>query len=154
MNVSANQLSQPLNGVEKSRFLTPLYLEFLDKSEIPGTSSHFKLTHDFKYFSELGGREIKVPKDHPTDFASVPQVFLSLIPRVGTYGKATVIHDYLCVQSWEEPDIFESREEADKIFLEAMGVLNVFWPIKHIMFIAVWLWSIYLKFTYFLKKSR
>ena len=36
-----------------------------------------------------------VPAGFETDFASVPQLFLWLVPRSGKYAKAAVLHDYL-----------------------------------------------------------
>lgn len=39
---------------------------------------------------------ITVPRGFVTDFATVPQIFMSLFPSTGVYTLAAVIHDYLC----------------------------------------------------------
>lgn len=39
--------------------------------------------------------EIVIPTRFQTDFASVPRPFRSLIPPMGRYSWATVVHDYL-----------------------------------------------------------
>jgi len=52
-------------------------------------------------------RPLTLPKGFVTDFASIPRVFWSVLPRDGDYVYAAVIHDYLYwIQS-------TSREEAD-----------------------------------------
>lgn len=62
-----------------------------------------------------------------TDFASIPRVFWWILPRWGKYGNAAVLHDWLY---WTQE---RKRAEADRIMLEAMGVLEVpnwqKWPI-------------------------
>lgn len=68
---------------------------------------------------ENSGDTIRVPARFMTDFASVPRPFWSLFPQWGRYGNAAVVHDFLY---WEQ---CRSRKEADRIFLEAMGVLGV-----------------------------
>ncbi|SNR33207.1 DUF1353 domain-containing protein [Blastococcus mobilis] len=41
---------------------------------------------------------LHIPSDFPTDLASVPRLFWTLIPPTGAYEKAAVLHDWLCVQ--------------------------------------------------------
>ena len=41
---------------------------------------------------------LTVPECSPTDFASVPRVFVWFLPRYGRYTKAAILHDYL----WRE----------------------------------------------------
>ena len=65
------------------------------------------------------GMTIKVPRGFETDYASVPRAFYALFPPWDTYGPAAVVHDWLY---WSQP---VSRAEADGIFREAMGVLEV-----------------------------
>jgi hypothetical protein len=65
------------------------------------------------------GNTIMVPLGFATDFASIPRLFWTILPKWGKYGNAAVVHDYLYFQQ-ELP-----RKEADGIFREAMGVLNV-----------------------------
>ena len=76
---------------------------------------------DFGYDvgEEDSGDSIDVLIGFMTDFASVPRPLWWLFPRWGKYGNAAVIHDW-CY--WEQK---RSREESDRIFREAMEVLNV-----------------------------
>ncbi|NQT31662.1 MAG: DUF1353 domain-containing protein [Deltaproteobacteria bacterium] len=68
---------------------------------------------------EGSGNTIDVPIGFMTDFASIPRPLWVILPRWGKYGNAAVIHDY-CY--WEQS---RSRLEADRIFREAMEVLQV-----------------------------
>ena len=64
---------------------------------------------------------ITVPTGFVTDFASIPRMFWTILPKWGKYGNAAVVHDFLyCTQ----PEQY-SRKRADEIFLEAMLVLDV-----------------------------
>ena len=62
---------------------------------------------------------IRIPLNFETDFASVPKYFWRTFPPDGVYTQAAVVHDFLC----ENPD--RSQDRIDKIFKEAMGVLEV-----------------------------
>ena len=81
----------------------------------------WKLVRSFSY--HIGGKYskefIQVPAGFITDFASTPPHIWMIIPPWGKYGKAAVIHDYLYQTG------LHTREEADYIFKEAMGVLGV-----------------------------
>jgi hypothetical protein len=47
----------------------------------------------------VGGRDVlTIPPDFPTDLASVPRPFWALLPPNGTYERAAVLHDWLCVR--------------------------------------------------------
>ena len=63
--------------------------------------------------------DIVVPAGFVTDLASTPKVLWSLFPPHDDYAKAAILHDYLYATAKV------SREEADYIFYEAMGVLGV-----------------------------
>jgi len=65
------------------------------------------------------GDTITVPAKFMTDFASVPQLFWTVLPPWGRYGNAAVIHDF-CY--WDKT---RTRFQADRIFLQAMKVLKV-----------------------------
>ncbi|CAL9377309.1 DUF1353 domain-containing protein [Streptomyces sp. enrichment culture] len=79
------------------------------------------------------GREdtFTVPVGFRTDFASVPTVFVWLIPRYGVYTKAAIVHDYLC----REAPV--SRAEADGVFRRALRELGVSLLRRWIMWAAV-----------------
>ena len=61
-----------------------------------------------------------VPAGFETDFASIPRAFWSLVGHpAGQYAQAAVLHDFL-YRTKAVP-----RAEADRIFREAMQVLEV-----------------------------
>ncbi len=91
------------------------------------------VSRDFGY--EVGeegkGDIVNVALGFETGFASIPRVFWIVLPKWGRYGNASVIHDWLYwIQS-------RSRREADDIFLEAMGILNVRALKKRLIYWAV-----------------
>jgi hypothetical protein len=57
---------------------------------------------------------VDVPLGFVTDFASIPRVFWSALPRDGSYTYAAIIHDFLY---WTQAT---TREAADDVFYEAM----------------------------------
>jgi len=65
------------------------------------------------------GDKIIVPDGFITDFASVPRIFWSILPSIGKYSSASILHDYLYFSK------IKSRKESDKIFYEAMLVSGV-----------------------------
>jgi hypothetical protein len=69
--------------------------------------------------AEDSGDHIEVPVGFQTDFTSVPRLFWAILPKWGRYGNGAVIHDWLY---WEQK---RTREQADAIFFESMGVLGV-----------------------------
>ena len=77
---------------------------------------------------------------HPVGTSSVLHFSRKSNPRWGKYGNAAVIHDWMY---WDQS---RKRQEADQIFLEGMGVLEVPNWKRHIIYYAVrwfgWLaWS-------------
>ncbi|MFF0200131.1 DUF1353 domain-containing protein [Streptomyces sp. NPDC005017] len=72
-----------------------------------------------------------VPVPFRTDFASVPTMFVWLIPRYGVYTKAAILHDFLC----REAPV--SRADADGIFRRALRELGVSALRRWIMWAAV-----------------
>ena len=92
----------------------------------------WKLLRSFTYYVGKGHtNKVVVHRGFITDFASVPQPLWWLIPPWGKYGKAAIVHDYL----YQHQTV--SREDADRIFLEAMGVLKVKNWRKYPMYLAV-----------------
>lgn len=69
--------------------------------------------------TEGSGDRVEVERLFMTDFASIPRLFWTILPRWGKYGNAAVIHDWLY---WTQE---RTRLESDRIMLEAMGVLGV-----------------------------
>ena len=108
-----------------------------------GFTSELDLIHrnepiDGKWFFTLAcldyiakdGEPFRVPIGVNTDFASIPRSLRWLIPRSGRHDKAAVLHDYLC-----EFKIIP-RDQADKIFLEAMESLRVNWIKRRAMYMG------------------
>jgi Protein of unknown function (DUF1353) len=62
---------------------------------------------------------IVVPTGFVTDFASTPRALWSVIPPIGRYQLAAVVHDFLY---WDQGC---TREQADAIFRVAMAESNV-----------------------------
>lgn len=119
-----------------SSFTTPLLVEVIGKNR-------FKLASSFEYHVGIYPNDdltqiIKVPKGFDTDFASVPRIFWAILSPIDEYAKAAVIHDY-CYRH----GLFK-KSKCDKIFKEAMEVLNV--P-KWKIFVIYW--SVYL-FAWFI----
>lgn len=109
-----------------SSFLSPLLLEYLDDGRT------YRLLAGFVYKTALVPEgAVYVPAGFVTDFASVPRVLWNILPPVGRYGKATVVHDYLyrCTAL--------DRATCDQVFLEAMQVLGVGWWTRRTMWLAV-----------------
>jgi hypothetical protein len=77
-----------------------------------------------------------VPVGFTTDFASVPTVFVWLIPRYGVYTKAAILHDFLCCG-----EAGVSRGDADGMFRRALRELGVSLVRRWMMWAAVRLQS-------------
>jgi len=75
--------------------------------------------------------KVTVPKGSKTDFASIPRIFWPILPPVGRYSRAAVVHDY-CYRH----GLF-TRKISDLIFLHAMEELGVAKWKRFVMFWAV-----------------
>lgn len=124
-----------------SSFTEPLEVSPFDDDMI-----RWVLTKQFTY--EIGsigsGKKVVVPVGFVTDFATT-WPFNHILPRQGKYGKAAVIHDFLCTYKTilVNGDIVKiTRKEGDKIFLEAMGVSGVNLFLRHLMYASVRLYAI------------
>lgn len=62
---------------------------------------------------------VAVPLGFTTDFASIPSVFWSTLPKTGRYGLPAIVHDWLY---WEQA---VPRDAADRLFDLALGDANV-----------------------------
>lgn len=116
----------------KQGFKGELILKYRDK---PVNGKWFELYEPLEYLSRDGFLFV-IPRKIGTDFASIPRMFRAMISRVGKYGKAAVLHDWLCQYK------IVSRKEADQIFLEAMELLGVGWFKRRAMYIGVRSYSI------------
>lgn len=124
-----------------SQFTTPAVLEMLDNYK-------WRLVEPFEYWTNhiapnslgiLVGLDdwsmlvdkIEVPSGYVTDLTSVPRLLWSIFPPNGRYAKAAIVHDYLYSNA------IGSKAWADKVFLEAMGVLKVPHWRRFLMYTAV-----------------
>src|SRR4051812_5700781 len=53
------------------------------------------LLSDLVYDSAILVRTIRVPAKFVTDLASIPQILWNILPPIGAYDAAAVVHDYL-----------------------------------------------------------
>jgi len=96
------------------RFLSNLYFE--DKGGFP-----FILTESLGYVTNVEGKgTFFVPKGFQTDLASIPQILWNILPPIGAYDAAAVLHDFLYVTGY-----LPERGQADAVLEEAMKVLGV-----------------------------
>lgn len=89
-------------------------LEFEDDGGFP-----FVLLAALRYDSDELRRTVIVPPGFRTDLASIPRVLWNILPPVGKYDAAAVVHDYL----YQTGGV--SRAQADAVLREAMAVCGV-----------------------------
>lgn len=106
------------------RFVTPLL--FQDDGGLP-----FTLYKDLVYVTEVVGvgkqalvntmpaMIVRVKKGFKTDLASIPRVLWRVLPPVGKYDAAAVVHDWLYQNNGC------TRKQADDVLYEAMHALGV-----------------------------
>jgi hypothetical protein len=82
-----------------------------------------------EYFT--GSELLRVEVGQHTDFASVPRLFVWLMPKYGLYTRSAILHDHLC-RSEEVP-----RRKADRIFRQAMRTEDVAFLRRWLMWGAV-----------------
>jgi hypothetical protein len=97
----------PVGGLYLYRFPEPIYALTKPIGWQPSLQQHSRLT------------SVSVPEGFVTDFASVPRIFWSVLPRDGVYTYAAVLHDYLY---WVHD---RSREDADAVLLACMEEFSV-----------------------------
>lgn len=95
----------------------------------------FELLNDLHYRTATGELVI-VPRGFLTDYASVPWYGRWLVPKVGRYNRASVVHDYLVTESGKE------WKESNRIFLEAMKADKVRLWRQVVIYLAVELYRI------------
>jgi hypothetical protein len=99
-----------------ARFLTPLILE--DHGGLP-----FVLHAPLSYVT-AADELITVPARFATDLASIPRPLWAVLPPVGKYDRAGVLHDH-AYQTGAINGRVITRHDADALMLEAMTVLRV-----------------------------
>jgi hypothetical protein len=110
-------------------------------------SPSFYIFVDMDYFGLLSPVEwipaayprdiLIVPTGFVTDFASVPRLFWSIFPPIGTYGYAALFHDYVY---WEQRT---PRADADRVFRDTMKELGVSKLVTFILYRSVRLFGLF-----------
>jgi hypothetical protein len=99
---------------------------------IQPSGKRWELVESFEYQGKTD--RFTVPAGFTTDFASVPRVFVWLLPRYGRWTQAAVLHDYL----WSLSRRHEfTKSDADGIFNRALRELGVPYLRRWIMWTAV-----------------
>ena len=109
----------------RNSFKTPLVVEVMPSGK------RFKLHYDFTYLWKIDCPErtgmsfmsVRVAAGFETDFASIPRIFRIIIPKLGRWNKAAVLHD--AIYQDVVPGRKFTRAEADQCFLDAMRDLGV-----------------------------
>ncbi len=100
-----------------SSFTSPLSVTPLDDGRT------WVLNRPFTYHigSRYSRNKITIPKDFPTDFASIPKFIFWVLPWWAKFNKPSPLHDFLyqIKQIMGKPII---RKRADDVFLEAMFI--------------------------------
>jgi len=114
---------------QRNTFLTPLVVEVMPSGR------QFMLHYDFTYLWKRKYIDIQIPSGFETDFASIPKIFRIIIPKLGKYNKAAVIHDAI-YRDYITGYKF-ARAEADLIFLDGMKDMGVAKWKRYVMYWAV-----------------
>ncbi len=112
---------------ERDSFLTPLVVEVMPSGK------RFRLFLPFTF--QLPEVKYRVPAGFVTDFASIPRFARVLIPKLGRYNKAAVLHDAI-YQNAAIP-VMLNRKGADLTFLGGMVALGVAPWKRRLMYWAV-----------------
>lgn len=113
-------------------FLLPHFINHLcvEKIEVNGVDKWI-LKESLLYISKVLKSSVVVPRGFLTDFASVPRVPVLYLFFGNVAHEAAVVHDYLY------SELCCSRLDADRVFYEAMGVINIKWWRRISMYAAV-----------------
>ena len=114
-----------------SAFLTPLRFE--DDGGLP-----FTLTEPLRYQSDVLGDEVCVPVGFRTDLASIPRGLWNVLPKVGKWDKAAVVHDALYFYGRIPiQGRAVTKAEADAVLREAMTLDGVGWWARFVIYSGV-----------------
>jgi len=85
------------------------------------------------------GKLIVVPGDFVSDGPTIPRFLWAVLPVWGTYGRAGVVHDYLCarIMLGDPHEAARTRTDADGIFYDAMAALGVGFCTRWAMYVGV-----------------
>lgn len=124
----------------EARFIPNADLSFTDRGGFPfllnaqvmfASKVLARRTTSRRNFKRLVGKLITVPAGFKTDLASIPRPLWAVLPPVGAYDAAAVVHDYL----YQHNGV--SRADADAVLLEAMRILGVRWTQRAAIYAGV-----------------
>ena len=87
----------------------------------PIDADRWRLLEPICYLGEVD--KFLVPEGYVTDFASVPRVVISLVPKYGRYTAAAILHDYLLTDALKSGRV--NSNDADGLFRRALRELGV-----------------------------
>lgn len=123
------------------RFLEPLTAFVGPPLLVEEADGTWLLSRDLTYVTNAG-KTIVAREGLVTDFASIPKPFRWLFSQYNkTYGRASVIHDWLCRHKGRVDDWAFTSREVHLIFREAMQSLGASWFTRSTMSNAVLLFG-------------
>lgn len=90
-----------------------------------------ELSQDFRYSSTRLSTTLTVPRGFDTDLATIPRVLWVVLPKVGRWDRAAVIHDWLYTTGEY------TRAQSDAVLYEAMNLDRVPWSRRWIIYLGV-----------------
>lgn len=102
------------------------HLRFDDEGGFP-----LALIDPLVYDSDYLHTTLIVPSGFQTDLASIPQILWNILPPIGKYDAAAVVHDFL----YHQQPAGVRRVDADAVLREAMEVLGV----RRLTRVVIWL---------------
>lgn len=81
----------------------------------------------------VGRRDVVVPRGYISDLASIPRIARGLLPALGVYSYAAILHDFL----YEFAPDGVTRREADDAFRSVMRKTGVKRSTRNIIYWAV-----------------
>jgi hypothetical protein len=93
------------------------------------------LAQPLVYWSALFNAEMIVPAGFVTDFASIPRLLHTIIPKHGKYDAPAVLHD-AAYQTGHIGDRSITQLDADRLMLEAMQVKGVRWTQRRAIYLG------------------
>lgn len=127
-------------------FNTSLKLEYIHELSGKLGRDYWKVIEEFEFYLENEFETIYIPEGFTTDGATVPRVLWSLLPVLGRYGQAAVLHDYLLeggkiVNKRTNEVRSSTRSEARTIFNDGMKALQVDSLVRRIIIAGVFVWD-------------
>jgi hypothetical protein len=111
---------------------------------VPLNEKPFEVIGVFEFYSTDYHKMITIDDHYRSNLANVPRIFWSIIPPVGRYSRATIVHDWL-IDNMDKHDF--TYHQINMIFKEAMKVLKVKRLIRYVMYLSVefyWYFGIFI----------